>query len=92
MKTISAKKMGAIIKRLRESHAVGKWPNLITNALFAVGNGTSNDARKNAFEVHDRSIVVGGQTLSADTIRDIATKGYIEDYIDSLGVAEGVAF
>lgn len=70
----------------------GKYNVTNKNALLIIGNGTADDARSNAFMVLDNAIVVGGKTLTADTIANVATKSYIEEYINSLGVAEGVAF
>lgn len=38
--------------------AVGQWSGIDSNTLFAVGNGTSHVARKNAFEVRADGIVL----------------------------------
>ena len=42
--------------------AVGAYSDITANTLFAVGNGTSATARKNAFEVVDGGIVIPSST------------------------------
>ena len=42
--------------------AVGAYSDITSNTLFAVGNGTSATARKNAFEVVDGGIVIPSST------------------------------
>ena len=39
--------------------AVGQWSDISENTAFAIGNGTSNTARKNIFEVTDDSGATG---------------------------------
>ena len=72
--------------------AFGQYNDPTTGALFMIGNGTSDDGRSNAFEVGNDYIVVDGKKLTAETISELATKSYIENYIDNLGVAEGAVF
>lgn len=92
MKVVSDVKLMRVIQRIKELLIFGTWPDKKEGVLFAVGNGTSSEDRSNAFEVLNDSIVVCGQTLTAQSISDIATKTHIEEYINSLGAAEGVEF
>ncbi len=86
-------------------HVQGKYnKGDYTQYAHIVGGGTSDADRKNIHTIDwdgnamfaGTHITVGGQTLTEETIGDIATKAYlksyIEEYIDNLGVAEGVAF
>ena len=74
---------GQWLQATKEGQSVfGRYNSPSDDALFLVGNGTSDTDRKNAFEVHDDHIVVCGKTLSATTI----------DLINSLTAAEGGEF
>ena len=71
MKAISDVKMKQIIQRILKLFTFGKWPDLSTGALFAVGNGTDDENRRNAFEVKDNAIVVNGQEMTAENVASL---------------------
>jgi len=55
---------------------IGKYNDNKSNALFEVGNGTSENTRSNAFEVYqDGHAEVG---LMGDTNKSVATKEYVD--------------
>lgn len=80
MKAISDVKMKDIIQRIKSLLIFGNWPDLSTGALFKVGNGTADDSRSNAFEVHEDHVVVAGQTLSPQSVMGVAfDSGILKD-------------
>ena len=63
----------------------GQWSDITSNTVFAVGNGTSQTARSNAFE-----ILADGRAKSAGTpteSNDLATKQYVDSAIGGGGLA-----
>lgn len=67
------------------SSALGLWSDIQSNTMFAVGNGTSDTARSNAFEVlADGRVKASGTTTEDD---DLATKKYVDSAIGGGGLA-----
>lgn len=62
--------------------AIGKFNTLDSKALFVVGNGNSSN-RNDAFQVFEDGTARIGKAPVDDM--DVATKGYIDDKISSLG-------
>jgi len=60
----------------------GQYNSLSTDAMFIVGNGTSNSAKSNALEV----LSDGRVTVGADPVddMDITTKQFVESYFEFL--------
>lgn len=65
----------------RYQTALGRWNSPHNNALFVVGNGSSDDQRSNAFVVNSN----GSATIGAEPVNDfdITNKKFVEDRIDS---------
>lgn len=69
-----------------EQTIIGKY-NVSTlvdedDRVFVVGNGKNTDERSNAFMVHTDGRATVGSAPSEDM--DVATKGYVEDRINSI--------
>jgi hypothetical protein len=67
--------------------AVGKWNSSNANALFVVGNGTSNASRSNAFSVHENgdAITGGNATILGNIVQtgNLTTAGNAAIYGDA---------
>ena len=63
---------GDHLKTVRKVSATfGSYNDPNPDALFTIGNGTSDDDRSNAFEVRDNSIVVNGQEMTRENIASL---------------------
>ena len=69
-------------------HIVGEWHEADADALFIVGNGTSDTDRKNAFAARGNGdIVVGGKIKGVGSpvdSTDAANKAFVENLVKSL--------
>lgn len=62
--------------------AVGKFSNITSNTAFAVGNGTSQTNRKNAFQVTSTGKVI--LSIAPVDNMDAVNKGYVDTAIASI--------
>lgn len=62
-----------------EVSAVGKWSNITTGTMFAVGGGSSNTSRSNLFEVTSTGRAILGAAPTGNM--DAVTKGYVDTAI-----------
>ena len=64
--------------------AYGQWSNITANTVIAVGNGTNQTNRSNAFEIlNDGRVKSSGTPTEND---DLATKGYVDSAIGGGGL------
>lgn len=79
---------GQWLQAIKEGQSVfGRYNSPGDEALFLVGNGTSDTDRKNAFEVHGDRIVVGGIELPAEMLK-YHYDGYAEIAADNDAMAD----
>ena len=66
----------------------GCYSNVTEDTVFAIGNGTSNNKRLNAFEVKKTGDVIATGKLTVgktpEDIMDVVTKGWVEDITGSI--------
>lgn len=71
MKAISDVKMYKIIRKLLSKFTFGKYPDVTADTIFAVGNGTGNNDKSNAFEVKkDGTVILKKIVLGSDSCGD----------------------